>query len=155
MRYVTHLAVTAALVGSALMFSNHSAAAAPNAGAELLGTQATTQADTRFIQAQAPRGQRVGAPNRGGRVAGGANRGGRVAGGGGRRGGGGGGGGVGGAAAAIGIAGAIMSGIMEAEEARAAAEQDSAIALCARRYRSYDPQTQTYIGRGGRVNNCP
>lgn len=119
-------------------------AAAPMSGATNLARQAAAQGNTLFIQAQIK--PRVGAPIRGARVAAGNNRSRRRTGGG---------GGGGGAAAAIGIAGAIMSGIIEAEDARAAAEQESAIALCARRYRSYDPQTQTFIGRGGRVYNCP
>ena len=68
---------------------------------------------------------------------------------------GGGGGGLGGAMMGIGIATDVMSGIAEAEQERAAAAEDAAIAACARRYRSYDPQTQTYIGRGGKVYNCP
>lgn len=33
--------------------------------------------------------------------------------------------------------------------------QHTAIAYCARRYRSYDPGTQTYLGRDGVRHSCP
>jgi hypothetical protein len=169
MRHLSCLAIAAALVGGAVMFTTHSVAAAPNAGASLLGLQAADQADSLYTQVQAK--QRASTANRGGRVASGGNRGGRVASGGNRGGrvantgrgqrqgrgggGGGGGGGFGGAMEIFGIATDVMSGIAEAEEARAAEAQDDAIAQCQRRYRSYDPQTQTYVGRGKRVYKCP
>lgn len=137
MRYLTTLAITTALVGAAVLFASRTAAAAPHAGGSSMGAQVSAQSDVLIVQTQAPRGQRAGQGTRGGRRAGG------------------GGGGGGNAAAAAGIAGGIIAGIIAAEEARAAADQEAAIAQCARRYRSYDPQTQTYIGRGGQVYNCP
>jgi hypothetical protein len=57
-----------------------------------------------------------------------------------------------GAAAAIGIIGAIgtMMAIDAANRAQAAAIED-----CRRRYRSYDPYSQTFVGRDGRRYRCP
>jgi hypothetical protein len=152
MRYA-HLAIPVVLLGGLLTLSSPPAVAAPDAGAAVLNTQASAPADELFVRTQSRNKQRVAPNNRGGRVGPGPNRGGRSARGGG--GGGGGGGGFGAAMMGLGIAAEIASGIAEAEEARQAQSQDDAIAQCARRYRSYDPQTQTYIGKGRRVYNCP
>ena len=38
---------------------------------------------------------------------------------------------------------------------RVADPQYAAIAYCARRYRSYDPDSQTYLGRDGLRHSCP
>lgn len=63
------------------------------------------------------------------------------------------------AGAAFGIlAGALIGSAIQAqqqEEARRRAMYDDAIADCAARFRSYDPETQTYLGRDGRVRRCP
>lgn len=59
-----------------------------------------------------------------------------------------------GVGAAIGAA-AIIGGIIAAQsEAEAAARRD-AVGYCMSRFRSYDPETGTYIGRDGRVRRCP
>lgn len=136
MRTITTIAVTAAVTAGVLLYADRAAPAGPVAtGAAAIGSAASVQADTFYLDIQrGPRGPRGGPGPR--------DRG--------RRGG----GGVGGAAA-IGIAGGIITGIIAAEQARAADERDALIAQCARRYRSYDPQTQTYVGRGGRIYTCP
>lgn len=109
MRCLTTLAITAALIGAAMLWTSRTAAASP-AGVSYLGAQATREC--------------------------------------------GGGGGGGEAAAAAGMAGPIMAG-RTAEEVRAAADKDTAIAQYARRHRSHDPHTQPSTGRGGQVYNCP
>ncbi len=64
----------------------------------------------------------------------------------------GGGGGVG-AAVGIGIGAAIIGGAIAAS----AAEQQrrDAISYCMQRYRSYDPNSMTYLGRDGLRYSCP
>ena len=136
MRFITTIAATAALTAGLLLYADRAAPAGPLAtGTAAIGSAASAQADQLYLDVQrGPRGPRVGpGPRERGRR---------------------GGGGVGGAAA-VGIAGAIITGIIAAEGARAAEERDALIAQCARRYRSYDPQTQTYVGRGGRIYRCP
>jgi hypothetical protein len=64
-----------------------------------------------------------------------------------RRGGGGGGALIGGLAA-----GAIIGGAIAASQAQAAANERHA--YCAQRFRSYDPGSGTYIGRGGQRYYC-
>lgn len=63
------------------------------------------------------------------------------------------------AGAAVGILGGLLIGsAIEAqrqEEARRQMLYEDAIADCARRFRSYDPESQTYVGRDGRVRRCP
>jgi hypothetical protein len=61
-------------------------------------------------------------------------------------------GGGGGAGALIGglAAGAIIGGAIAASQA---AQQNAA--YCAQRFRSYDPQSGTYLGRDGRRHACP
>jgi BA14K-like protein len=74
-------------------------------------------------------------------------------GGGGRGGGRGRGGGWGGAAVGIGVGAAIIGGAIAAS----AAEQQrrDAIGYCMQRYRSYDPQSMTYLGSDGFRRSCP
>jgi hypothetical protein len=145
MRIISTLTMTAALIGAAMLFADRAASAAPVAdGASALSQQASQLADTLYVQVQrGPRGVRMGPGPRGPR-GGPGPRGGWRGGGDGR-----------GGAIAAGIAGGLMLGIIAAEQARAASQQDALIAQCARRFRSYDPQTQTYVGRGGRVYSCP
>ncbi|MFT0876404.1 BA14K family protein [Rhodopseudomonas palustris] len=56
-----------------------------------------------------------------------------------------------GAAVGIGIGAAIVGGAIAASQAEAARQQD----YCARRFRSYNPATGTYIAKGGREMPCP
>jgi len=58
-----------------------------------------------------------------------------------------------GAAVGIGVGAAIIGGAIAAS----AAEQQrrEAVSYCMQRYRSYDPNSQTYIGRGGMRYPCP
>jgi hypothetical protein len=79
---------------------------------------------------------------------------GRGRGGGGRGGGRGrGGGGWGGAAIGIGVGAAIIGGAIAAS----AAEQQrrDAVSYCMQRYRSFDPESMTYLGRDGMRYSCP
>ena len=70
-----------------------------------------------------------------------------------------------GAAVAAGIAGAIIGGII-ASQARPYPEYydpyyrpypaySGAVAYCARRFRSYDPYSMTYLGHDGYRHSCP
>ena len=63
-----------------------------------------------------------------------------------------GGGGVG-AAVGIGVGAAIIGGAIAAS----AAEQQrrDAVSYCMQRYRSYDPESMTYLGRDGMRRSCP
>jgi len=74
-------------------------------------------------------------------------------GGGGRGGGRGRGGGWGGAAVGIGVGAAIIGGAIAAS----AAEQQrrDAIGYCMQRYRSFDPESMTYLGNDGFRHPCP
>ena len=56
-----------------------------------------------------------------------------------------------GAGVAIGIGAAVIGGAIAAEEAR----RRDAIGYCMQRYRSYDPQSMTYLGRDGIRRSCP
>jgi hypothetical protein len=56
-----------------------------------------------------------------------------------------------GAAVGIGIGAAIVGGAIAAQQA----QQQDAIGYCMRRYRSYDPESMTYLGRDGRRYSCP
>lgn len=67
------------------------------------------------------------------------------------RGGGWGGGGVD-AAIGLGIGAAIVGGAIAASEAQ---RQSDAVGYCMRRYRSYDPQSMTFVGRDGFRHPCP
>lgn len=63
------------------------------------------------------------------------------------------------AGAAFGIlAGALIGSAIQAQQQQEMQRRqmyDDAIADCAARFRSYDPETQTYLGRDGRVRRCP
>ena len=63
--------------------------------------------------------------------------------------------GYGGGGAALGglVAGAIIGGAIAAGQANAAAQQN--VAYCARRYRSYDPASGTYLNNDGNRYPCP
>jgi hypothetical protein len=58
-----------------------------------------------------------------------------------------------GAAVGIGVGAAIIGGAIAAS----AAEQQrrDAVSFCMQRYRSYDPNSQTYLGRDGMRYSCP
>jgi len=75
----------------------------------------------------------------------------RGGGGGHHRGGGGGGGDDGAGAAAAGAAIGLFLGAVIATEA----QRQQAISYCAHRFRSYDPNSMTYVGRDGRRHRCP
>ncbi len=55
-----------------------------------------------------------------------------------------------GAGVVAGIVGLAIGGMIAAEQQR-----QNTMAYCASRFRSYNPETGTYIGRGGRVYRCP
>jgi len=59
-------------------------------------------------------------------------------------------GGDAGAAVAAGIFGLVLGGIIAAE-----AQRQQAITYCVQRFRSYDPQSMTYLGNDGRRHPCP
>lgn len=143
MRYLTYIVVTTALVGAAILLAARSAAAAPHDGAAVLAARGTAPSSRLIMPAQMSLGQRIGDWQHVGRAGPVREREGR------------GGGGGGEAAAAADMAGAISIGMVAAEDARAAAEQDDAITHDARRYRSDDPRAQTCLGRGGRVYDRP
>jgi hypothetical protein len=50
------------------------------------------------------------------------------------------------------IGGAIIGGAIIADQAR---RRDDAIAYCMQRYRSYDPESMTYMGFDGLRHPCP
>lgn len=54
----------------------------------------------------------------------------------------------------IGIGAAVIGGAIAASEAEAARRQD-AIGYCMQRYRSFDPESMTYMGRDGIRRPCP
>jgi hypothetical protein len=56
-----------------------------------------------------------------------------------------------GAAIGIGVGAAIIGGAIAASEA----QRRDAISYCMQRYRSYDPESQTYLGRDGLRRSCP
>ena len=63
-----------------------------------------------------------------------------------------GGGGVG-AAVGIGVGAAIIGGAIAASAAEQQRQQ--AVGYCMQRYRSYDPNSQTFLGRDGMRRSCP
>jgi hypothetical protein len=65
--------------------------------------------------------------------------------------GGGGHGGGGGGAVAAGVIGGLILGAVVAN----AAQRQQAINYCAQRYRSFDPNSMTYVGRNGQRYRCP
>jgi hypothetical protein len=70
-----------------------------------------------------------------------------------RGGGGGGGGGDAAGAVAAGVAAGLLLGVIANEAARQDEQQQSAD-YCAQRYRSYDPESGTYMGRDGVRHPC-
>jgi hypothetical protein len=56
-----------------------------------------------------------------------------------------------GGAVAAGVIGGLFLGAIIASEA----QRQQAIEYCARRYRSFDPQSMTYLGRNGIRYRCP
>jgi hypothetical protein len=63
------------------------------------------------------------------------------------------GGGGAGAAIGLGIGAAVIGGAIAAQQAQQA--QQNAINYCAQRYRSFDPNTMSYVGTGGVRRPCP
>jgi BA14K-like protein len=125
------LALVALLLGSTAIIGTKTTTAAPlNAGSSV--AVAAGQQQSLVVQVQR---------RRGGRGVRGGRRGGR---------------GIGpGGAAAIGIIGAIGTMIaIDAANKRAAAADD-AVAYCMRRFRSYDPESGTYVGHDGYRHPCP
>ena len=123
----TLLLCGAAFLGLALMPASASAAAVSGAGATDPAVQSIERAP--LIQVQHRRG--------------GGHRGG------GYRGHDGGGDGAGAAAAGAAI-GLFMGAVIATE-----AQRQQAISYCARRFRSFDPNSMTYVGRDGRRYRCP
>src|SRR3954463_10529435 len=58
-----------------------------------------------------------------------------------------------GAAVGIGVGAAIIGGAIAASAAEQ--QRQEAINYCLQRYRSYDPNSQTYLGRDGMRYSCP
>lgn len=148
------LAVAAAALGSCL--AAVPASAAPLPVSKTLSAQADGASS--LLQVQLGAGQQGG---QGGQAHGGQRSGGaRQGGGGGQRHGGGGGGGSrgdhggggdNGGAVAAGVLGGLLLGAIIANEA----QRGNAVDDCARRYRSYDRGSQTFIGGDGRRYRCP
>jgi hypothetical protein len=51
----------------------------------------------------------------------------------------------------LGIGAAVIGGAIAAQEA----QRQDAIGYCMRRFRSYDPESMTYVGRDGLRHPCP
>ncbi len=58
-----------------------------------------------------------------------------------------------GAAVGIGVGAAIIGGAIAASAAEQ--QRQDAVSYCMQRYRSYDPNSQTYLGRDGMRHPCP
>jgi hypothetical protein len=112
------------LVGVCLLASPVSTTAAPLAGATSKGLLTQTDGNSLVIQVQ----RRI-------------------------RGGGGGGGDAAGAVAA-GVAAGLLLGVIANEAARQDEQQQQSADYCAQRYRSYDPESGTYMGRDGVRHPC-
>jgi len=56
-----------------------------------------------------------------------------------------------GGAVAAGVLGGLLFGAIIASEA----QRSRGVEYCIRRYRSYDPDSMTYLGRDGRRHRCP
>ena len=56
-----------------------------------------------------------------------------------------------GGAVAAGVVGGLLLGAIIANEA----QRNRGVDYCMQRYRSYDPNSQTYLGRDGRRHSCP
>jgi BA14K-like protein len=63
--------------------------------------------------------------------------------------------GYGGAAVGAGIAAGIIGGAIIADQARRQAAEDDAVRYCMQRFRSYNPNTGTYISSSGEERPCP
>ena len=120
--------VTGALIAIGLMLVPVSAAPFNAAASKNMAPQAQSDDGSQFEQVQYRRG--------GGR--------------GGYRGGGGHGGGNG-AGIAAGVIGGLLLGAIIANEA----QRSRGANYCARRFRSYDPESGTYLGRDGLRHSCP
>ncbi len=59
------------------------------------------------------------------------------------------------AVVAGGAVGAVIGGAIAAQEAERAAAAQNAADYCMRRFRSYDPESGTYVGRDGLRRPCP
>ena len=145
------ISVAGALIGACLLAVP--ASAAPLAGALSKGLGSRAQISDDLIQVQVGAGPGTGHSNpagvsRGGNRGGGGGRnfGGRGGGRGGYRGGGGDGAGV-----AAGVVGGLLLGAIIANEA----QRGQSVDYCIQRYRSYDPQSMTYLGSDGRRHRCP
>jgi hypothetical protein len=146
------ISVAGALMGACLLVVP--ATAAPLAGALSKDLAPSVQAGDDLIPVQFGGGTSRSNPA-------GVNRGGNRGGGGGgnyHRGGGGrggyhghGGGGDDGAGVAAGVLGGLLLGAIIANEA----QRGQGVDYCMRRYRSYDPQSMTYMGNDGRRHSCP
>jgi hypothetical protein len=55
----------------------------------------------------------------------------------------------------VGVAAGIIGGAIAADAARRRAAEQDAVASCMQRFRSYNPNTGTYIGVGGVERPCP
>jgi len=55
----------------------------------------------------------------------------------------------------VGVVAGIISGAIAADAARHRAAAEAAVADCTRRFRSYNPNTGTYIAAGGVERPCP
>lgn len=60
-----------------------------------------------------------------------------------------------GAAIGLGVGAAVIGGAIAAQEAERAAAAQNAADYCMRRFRSYDPESGTYVGRDGLRRPCP
>lgn len=60
-----------------------------------------------------------------------------------------------GAAIGLGIGAAIVGGAIAAQEAERNAAAQNAVEYCMRRFRSYDPESGTYVGLDGLRRPCP
>jgi hypothetical protein len=141
------ISVAGAIMGACLLAVP--AAAAPLAGALSKDLAPSAQAGDDLIQVQFGGGTSRSNPagvNRGGNRGGNYNRGG-----GGRGGYRGGGGGDDGAGVAAGVLGGLLLGAIIANES----QRGQGVDYCMRRYRSYDPQSMTYLGNDGRRHSCP
>ena len=63
--------------------------------------------------------------------------------------------GGGGVGLGVGIAAGIIGGAIIADQYRRREGADDAVAYCMRRFRSYNPETGTYISSGGIERPCP
>lgn len=148
------LPLAAALLGSCLMAVPASAAPLTTGLSNGLALPSQIGSDSQVIQVQlspmSPAGSAGAGVQRGGRVHSGGG-GGRSSYRGGRGGYRGHGGGDDGAGVAAGILGGLLLGAIIANEA----QRGSSVEACARRYRSYDRRSQTFVGRNGVRYSCP